>query len=124
DEPIDDEVFERFSARLSYLSGDFGDADVYEQVERALDGARSPVFYLEIPPSLFGMVIEGLARAGVTKSARVVVETPVGHDVASAQALNEEVHQHLDESQLYRIDHFLGYKGLDEIRYLRFANTM
>jgi glucose-6-phosphate 1-dehydrogenase len=54
----------------------------------------------------------------------VVVEKPFGHDVASARALNEEVHQHLDESQLYRIDHFLGYKGLDEIRYLRFANTM
>ena len=70
------------------------------------------------------MVIEGLSRVGVTQSARVVVEKPFGHDVASARALNEEVHQHLDESQLYRIDHFLGYKGLDEIRYLRFANTM
>src|SRR6185437_5241794 len=51
-EPIDDEVFERFSARLSYRSGDFGDPATYEQVARALDGARSPVFYLEIPPSL------------------------------------------------------------------------
>jgi len=123
-EPIDDEVFDRFAARLSYISGDFGDDSVYEQVARALDGARSPVFYLESPPSLFGMVIEGLARVGVTRSARVVVEKPFGHDVESARALNEEVHQHLDESQLYRIDHFLGYKGLDEIRYLRFANTM
>ena len=123
-EPIDDEIFDRFAARLSYVSGDFGDASTYERVGSALSGARSPVFYLEIPPSLFGMVIEGLARVGVTGSARVVVEKPFGHDVASARALNEEVHQHLDESQLYRIDHFLGYKGLDEIRYLRFANTM
>jgi glucose-6-phosphate 1-dehydrogenase len=123
-EPIDDAIFDRFAARLSYVSGDFSDASTYERVGSALSGARSPVFYLEIPPSLFGMVIEGLSRVGVTGSARVVVEKPFGHDVASARALNEEVHQHLDESQLYRIDHFLGYKGLDEIRYLRFANTM
>ena len=123
-EPIDDEVFDRFAERLSYVPGDFGDGATYEAVAGALHGARSPVFYLEIPPSLFGMVIEGLARAGLTQSARVVVEKPFGHDAASASALNEEVHQHLDESQLYRIDHFLGYKGLDEIRYLRFANTM
>jgi glucose-6-phosphate 1-dehydrogenase len=123
-EPIDDEVFDRFAARLSYLSGDFGDDSIYDQVAGALKGASSPVFYLEIPPSLFGMVIEGLARVGLTGSARVVVEKPFGHDVASASALNEEVHEHLDEAQLYRIDHFLGYKGLDEIRYLRFANTM
>src|SRR5215207_2122721 len=123
-ESIDDEIFDRFASRLSYVSGDFGDDSIYERVGSALSGARSPVFYLEIPPSLFGMVIEGLARVGVTHSARVVVEKPFGHDVSSARALNEEVHQHLDESQLYRIDHFLGYKGLDEIRYLRFANTM
>ena len=86
--------------------------------------ARSPVFYLEIPPSLFGMVIKGLADAGLTDSARVVVEKPFGHDVASAAALNEELHQYLDESQLYRIDHFLGKMGLVEILFLRFANTM
>ena len=123
-EAVDDEIFDRFAARLSYISGDFADDSVYEQVGRALSGAQRPVFYLEIPPSLFGMVIDGLSRVGVTESARVVVEKPFGHDVDSARALNEEVHQHLDESQLYRIDHFLGYKGLDEIRYLRFANTM
>ena len=97
-ETIDDEVFDRFAARLSYLAGDFGDDGTYEQVAAAIEGARSPVFYLEIPPSLFGMVIKGLAGAGLTESARVVVEKPFGHDVASAAALNEEVHQHLDES--------------------------
>ena len=123
-ETIDDEIFERFSARLSYLAGDFGDDATYAQVAAALNGARSPVFYLEIPPSLFGMVIKGLADAGLTKSARVVVEKPFGHDVASAAALNEQVHDYLDESQLYRIDHFLGKMGLAEILFLRFANTM
>jgi glucose-6-phosphate 1-dehydrogenase len=122
-ETIDEKIFNRFAARLSYLSGDFGDDDTYQRAA-ALKGAHHPVFYLEIPPSLFGMVIKGLAGAGLTKSSRVVVEKPFGHDVASAAALNEEVHEHLDESQLYRIDHFLGKMGLVEILYLRFANTM
>jgi glucose-6-phosphate 1-dehydrogenase len=123
-ETVDDEVFDRLAARLSYVSGDFGDAGTYQRVARAIGNAVSPVFYLEIPPSLFGMTIKGLADAGLTRSARVVVEKPFGHDAASAAALNEEVHRYLDESQLYRIDHFLGKMGLVEILYLRFANTM
>jgi glucose-6-phosphate 1-dehydrogenase len=123
-ETIDDEVFDRLAARLSYVPGDFGEGDTYARVASALGDARTPVFYLEIPPSLFGVVIKGLADAGLTASARVVVEKPFGHDVASATALNEEVHEHLDEAQLYRIDHFLGKMGLVEILYLRFANTM
>jgi glucose-6-phosphate 1-dehydrogenase len=123
-ETIDDETFNRLSARLSYIAGDFSDDETYRHVADALHDARSPVFYLEIPPALFGMVIKGLAGAGLTASARVVVEKPFGHDVASAIALNEEVHQYLDESQLYRIDHFLGKMGLVEILFLRFANTM
>jgi glucose-6-phosphate 1-dehydrogenase len=123
-ETIDDEVFDRFAARLSYVSGDFGEADTYRRLAGQIGDARSPAFYLEIPPSLFGMVIKGLADAGLTGSARVVVEKPFGHDVASAAALAEEIHQYLDESQLYRIDHFLGKMGLVEILYLRFANAM
>ena len=123
-ESLDDEVFDRFAARLSYLSGDFGDPATFERVAKEISGARSPVFYLEIPPSLFGMVIKGLADAGLSKDARVVVEKPFGHDLASARALAEEVHEYIDESQLYRIDHFLGKMGLGEILYLRFANTV
>jgi glucose-6-phosphate 1-dehydrogenase len=123
-EPLDEQVFERFAGRLSYLSGDFGDPATYQRVGTAIAQARNPVFYLEIPPFLFGRVIKGLAEAGLTKEARVVVEKPFGHDLASARALNEEVHASIDESQLYRIDHFLGKMGLDEILYLRFANSM
>jgi glucose-6-phosphate 1-dehydrogenase len=123
-ETVDDEVFARFAARLSYLSGDFANDETYERVAREVGDARTPVFYLEIPPSLFGMVIKGLAGAGLTDSARVVVEKPFGHDVPSAAALDEEVHRYLAEPQLYRIDHFLGKMGLVEILYLRFANTM
>jgi glucose-6-phosphate 1-dehydrogenase len=123
-EPVDDTVFDRLAGRLSYLPGDFGDPATFRRVGEAIAGAQTPVFYLEIPPSLFGTVVKGLADAGLTRSARVVVEKPFGHDHASARALNREIHAHIDESQLYRIDHFLGKMGLDEILYLRFANTM
>jgi glucose-6-phosphate 1-dehydrogenase len=121
---VEDEVFDRLSARMSYVSGDFGEADTYERVGRALGEARCPVFYLEIPPFLFGRVIRGLTEAGLTKTGRVVVEKPFGHDLASAQELAAEIHQYIDESQLYRIDHFLGKMGIGEVIYLRFANAM
>jgi glucose-6-phosphate 1-dehydrogenase len=123
-EPVDEQVFDRFAGRLSYLSGDFGDPATFERVGAAIGQVRTPVFYLEIPPFLFGTVIKGLADAGLTEGARVVVEKPFGHDLASARELNEQVHAHIDESQLYRIDHFLGKMGLDEILYLRFANSL
>jgi glucose-6-phosphate 1-dehydrogenase len=123
-EPLDEAVFKRLTDRLSYVSGDFGEPATYERVAGALDGTSSPVFYLEIPPFLFGRVVKGLSEAGLTKSARIVVEKPFGHDLASAGELAAELHQYIDESQLYRIDHYLGKMGLDEIIHLRFANTM
>jgi glucose-6-phosphate 1-dehydrogenase len=123
-EPLDEEVFKRFAARLSYVQGDFGDAATYKRVGEAIKGAKLPVFYLEIPPFLFGTVVKGLAEAGLTKTARVVVEKPFGHDQASARALADELHQSIDESQLYRIDHYLGKMGLEEILHLRFMNQM
>jgi glucose-6-phosphate 1-dehydrogenase len=123
-ETIDEQVFKRFAERLSYVSGDFADAGTYGRVADALGDAQCPVFYLEIPPFLFGTVIKGLASSGVTKNARVVVEKPFGHDLASARALAAEIHQYIEEPQLYRIDHFLGKMGIDEFLYLRFGNTM
>ncbi|HTA16064.1 MAG TPA: hypothetical protein VK781_14515, partial [Solirubrobacteraceae bacterium] len=90
-EKIDEQVFKRFAERLSYVSGDFADEGTYARVADALGDAKSPVFYLEIPPFLFGTVIKGLAISGVTKNARVVVEKPFGHDLQSARALAAEV---------------------------------
>src|SRR5690349_16590030 len=122
-EQIDEAVFDRLAARLSYVSGDFGDDATYARVKAAIGERHTPVFYLEIPPFLFGRVIRGLSEAGLTRTGRVVVEKPFGHDLASAQALADEIHRYIDESQLYRIDHFLGKMGLGEILYLRFANA-
>jgi glucose-6-phosphate 1-dehydrogenase len=123
-ETIDEATFTRFAGRLSYLAGNFAEPATFERVAAALDGKERPVFYLEIPPSLFGMVVGGLAAAGLTEHARVVVEKPFGHDLESARALQAELEVHLHEDQLYRIDHFLGKMGLAEILYLRFANAI
>ena len=123
-EQLDPQVFDRFAARLSYIQGDFADDATYKNVGTAIEGSSCPVFYLETPPFLFAKVVKGLADAGLTKVGRVVVEKPFGHDLASARALADELHEYLDESQLYRIDHYLGKMGLQEALFLRFANTM
>lgn len=123
-ESLDESVFARFAARLSYVSGDFQNGSVFAKVATAVSAFNHPVYYLEVPPSLFSTVVGGLHRVGATERAHVVVEKPFGHDVASAVALAHELHQFLDESQLLRIDHFLGKMGMEELLYLRFANTM
>jgi glucose-6-phosphate 1-dehydrogenase len=123
-EQLDEEVFRRLANRFSYVQGDFGDPATYERVGDAIKGSETPVFYLEIPPFLFGRVIQGLSEAGLTTNARVVVEKPFGHDLQSARDLAAELHQYIDESQLLRIDHYLGKMGTEEIIHLRFANAM
>lgn len=123
-EVVDQAVFDRLAARLSYVSGDFADPATYAEVGAAVGDARVPVYYLEIPPSLFATVVAGLAHARLVREGRIVVEKPFGHDLASARALASELHQYVDESQLLRIDHYLGKMGFEEILFLRFANTM
>jgi len=92
-EELDPEVFERFAARLSYVQGDFADMSTYRRVAEAIEGAAAPVFYLEIPPFLFAAVVKGLSDAGLTDSARIVVEKPFGHDRASARGQCEPLHE-------------------------------
>jgi glucose-6-phosphate 1-dehydrogenase len=124
-EKVDEAVWRRLAERLSYVSGDFGQAETYAKVRQALGDHGNPAFYLEIPPSLFGRVVEGLAGEDlVAHGQRVVVEKPFGNDLASARELAAKLHRYLDEPQIYRIDHFLGKMGLQEILYLRFANTL
>jgi len=124
EDSIDEHVFTRLANRMSYVQVDFADAGTYARVRDALGGAQLPIFYLETPPSLFATVIKGLSEAGLTSNARVAVEKPFGHDLESARALAAEIHRYVDESQLYRVDHFLGKMGVGEFLYLRFANTI
>ena len=103
--------------------GDFADSATYHRVGDAIKDAKYPVFYSRFRRSCSGQC-ERIVRGGLAKTGRVVVEKPFGHDGESADALAAELHQYIDENQLYRIDHYLGKMGLEEILYLRFANTI
>jgi glucose-6-phosphate 1-dehydrogenase len=115
---------EKMLARLTYVQGDYGDDATFERVKKALGDAKQPVFYLEIPPSLFATVVKGLGKAGLVEHAHVVIEKPFGHDLESARALNDELREVLEEDQILRIDHYLGKEPVMDIAYMRFANSI
>lgn len=120
---VDEEAFAKLAARMQYVDGDYAEPATYEHLKKALGVARRPLHYLAIPPSMFGTVVQGLAKAGCAKDARVVVEKPFGRDLASAQALNRELHEVFDESAIFRIDHYLGKEAVQNLLYFRFANA-
>ncbi|HUL84956.1 MAG TPA: glucose-6-phosphate dehydrogenase [Actinomycetota bacterium] len=121
---VDDEVYARLAARLHYVAGAVDQPETYDGIRAAMGDARRPLFYLEIPPELFAHVVTQLADAGLTHEARIVIEKPFGTDLASARALNDELHVVLREDQIFRIDHFLGKEPVQDIVYLRFANAI
>jgi glucose-6-phosphate 1-dehydrogenase len=123
-ETIDDEVFDRLRGEAVLCVRRLRRRRHVRTGGPGHRGRRQPRLLPGDPAVAVRHDDQGPRRRGLTRSARVVVEKPFGHDAASAAALNEEVHRYLDESQLYRIDHFLGKMGLVEILYLRFANTM
>jgi glucose-6-phosphate 1-dehydrogenase len=121
---IDEAVWARISERLCYVSGDYREPSTFDELRRRLDGARHPLFYLAIPPALFDDVVEGLHRVGVNEGAKVVVEKPFGRDRDSARALNEVLRRAFPEEAVFRIDHFLGKDGIENLLVFRFANSM
>lgn len=122
-EGYDEAAAKALAARIQYVAGDYRDAATFRRLKGALDGARAPLFYLAIPPSLFGEVVAHLGASGCAgEAARVVVEKPLGRDLASAQALNRHLAQVFDEPRIFRIDHFLGKEPVQNLIYFRFAN--
>ena len=121
---FDEDVLARLEDRLDYLRGEFDDPDTYERLKRELGDAKRPLFYLEVPPSLFENIVHHLDEADLIENARVVFEKPFGHDLDSARELNARLHQYLDEDQILRIDHYLGKEPVIDILYLRFANVV
>lgn len=119
----DKEALERLVGLVSYVQGDYQDADTFRRLRDALGEARWPVYYLAIPPSLFGVVIRHLDAAGLADSGRVIVEKPFGRDLASARELNRLACSVFPEDQIFRIDHFLGKEAIMNILYFRFANS-
>ena len=115
--------------RLAYVQGDFDDPATFQRLKQRLgDQAQNCLFYLAIPPAVFGEVVRQLGAAGLIQEdkgwRRVVVEKPFGTDLASARALNKELLGILREEQIYRIDHYLGKETVQNIMVLRFANGL
>jgi glucose-6-phosphate 1-dehydrogenase len=120
---VDATAFARLASRLQYIDGDYADPATFAALRKALGAATRPTHYLAIPPSLFGKVIEQLGASGCGSSARVVIEKPFGHNLASARALNVTLHTVFPEASVFRIDHYLGKEAVENLLYFRFANT-
>jgi glucose-6-phosphate 1-dehydrogenase len=120
---VDKDAFARLCSLLQYVSGDYHDPATYTKLRQALGSAQRPLYYLAIPPSMFGAVVEGLGQAGIVNNARVIVEKPFGRDLASAQSLNSILHSAFPESAIFRIDHYLGKEPVQNVLYFRFANS-
>ena len=120
---VDADVFTRLSGLLRYVDGDYEDPATFARLRRELGAAKAPLHYLAIPPSLFGTVVKALDASGCAAGARVVVEKPFGHDLASAKELNNVLHAVLPERSIFRIDHYLGKEAVLGLLYFRFANA-
>jgi glucose-6-phosphate 1-dehydrogenase len=121
---LNEQAFAKLAARLQFVGGDYQDEGTYQRLRQALGGARHPLHYLAIPPSMFAPVVQNLARAGCAEGARVIVEKPFGRDLESARALNRTLHEVFDESAVFRIDHYLGKEAVQNLLYFRFANSL
>jgi glucose-6-phosphate 1-dehydrogenase len=119
----DPEGLPKLLERLRYVDGDYADASTFTQVRKELGDAKHPLHYLAIPPSLFAEVIEKLKTSGNAEGARVVVEKPFGHDLASARALNQIILRVFAEQDIFRIDHYLGKNAVQNLIFFRFANS-
>ncbi|MBA3472740.1 MAG: glucose-6-phosphate dehydrogenase, partial [Rubrobacter sp.] len=133
---VSGEIWESFASGVFYLPGDTNKAETYQElkgflkkldVERGTEGNRA--FYLASSPTLFPTIVERLGEAGMNRGenggwARVVLEKPFGRDLASAKALNRDIRRYFEESQIYRIDHYLGKETVQNIMALRFSNSI
>ena len=119
---LDREAFDRMSRQLRYVDGDYHDASTFQELRKELGSAARPAFYLAIPPELFELVTEQLAKTTGVNGARVIVEKPFGTDLASARELNRILRGIFPEDSIFRIDHYLGKQPVRNLLYFRFAN--
>ena len=120
---VDPAAFEKLSRLLRYVSIDYTDSAACQAIHNELKDAQRPAIYLAVPPQLFAPAVEQLARSGCAKGGRIIIEKPFGRDLASARELNQILHEVFDESSIFRIDHYLGKKPVNNMLVFRFANT-
>jgi glucose-6-phosphate 1-dehydrogenase len=109
---------------LRYVDGDLGDEATYRAMSDAVGPGSKILYYLEVPPALFGRISQGIDSAGRAAGARVMVEKPFGADLASAQQLNDTMHRYFPEESIYRVDHWLGLDPVENVLFVRFANSV
>jgi glucose-6-phosphate 1-dehydrogenase len=120
---IDQKALAKLLKLLRYVGGDYEKSGTFDELKKTLGSASRPAHYLAIPPSLFTNVVESLAKSNCMENARVIIEKPFGHDLASAQQLNAALHAVLPESRIFRIDHYLGKEAVLNLLFFRFANS-
>jgi glucose-6-phosphate 1-dehydrogenase len=120
---VDEAAFQKLCELMDYIDGDYSDDKTYRQLRAKLGNAQAPAHYLAIPPSMFPVVVKGLAQSGCATNARVIVEKPFGRDLVSARKLNDTLHQAFPEERIFRIDHYLGKEAVENIIFFRFANS-
>jgi len=121
---LDPAAFGTLCGLLRYVDGDYRDPATFQALRRELGPARRPAHYLAIPPVMFELVVEQLGKAGCADGARVIVEKPFGHDLASARELNGVLLHAFDETSIFRIDHYLGKRPVHHMLFFRFANAI
>ncbi|MCA9265287.1 MAG: glucose-6-phosphate dehydrogenase [Planctomycetales bacterium] len=120
---VDTSAFARLIEQLRYVDGDYNDPATFAAISHQLGAAQNPAHYLAIPPALFGTVVQQLGNNGCVRNGRVIVEKPFGTDLQSAIELNRILHTQFPEQRIFRIDHFLGKKQVNNLTFFRFTNT-
>jgi glucose-6-phosphate 1-dehydrogenase len=120
---LDRPAFDTLMRALRYIDGDYGDEATFRQLADSLGAAKHPVHYLAVPPTVFWLVFEQLARTNCARDGRVIIEKPFGQGLETAQALNRLVHQTFEERNVFRIDHYLGKNAVGNLLFFRFGNT-
>jgi len=120
---LDPDAWTKLSGLLRYVDGDYADPATFAAVRKELGDAKRPAHYLAIPPSMFEKVVEQLVQSGSAKDARMIVEKPFGHDLASAQELNRILLSAFPESSIFRIDHYLAKGPVHNMVSFRFSNS-
>lgn len=120
---IDGGTVDKLMERFTYVRGDYRDAETFKALRKALGAAKHPLYYLAIPPAMFATVAHGLGDSGCADGSRIVVEKPFGRDLPSARALNDALLEVFEESQIFRIDHYVGKESVQNLLMFRFANA-